>query len=117
MGIESELFWVTLCLYDYEDDSISTQIKTEKPRAIKFKNTSLFVDDGSNLNDSAEFSKSFYVIYLDELQWTCEHHGFHATFLDFDKIILDGIYYYKLYNKRDNLKISVFYCSYARSKW
>ena len=68
MGIESELFWVTLCLYDYEDDSISTQIKTEKPRAIKFKNTSLFVDDGSNLNYSAEFSKSFYVIYLDELQ-------------------------------------------------
>ena len=117
MGIDPEPFWETLCLYDYEADFISSRIKTDKSRAIKFKNTSLLIDDECNSNDSGEFSTSFHVIYLNELQLKYEHRGFHATFFDLDNIVLDAIYKYKLHDIRYNHEISMFYCWYARSKW
>ena len=36
------------------------------------------------------------------MQLKCEHQGLHVTFLDLDITAVDGIYEYKLYNKRDN---------------
>ena len=35
----------------------------DKPRTIKLKNSSRFIDDECNFNDSSEFSKSFLIIY------------------------------------------------------
>ena len=55
-----------------------------------------------NLNDGGEFGRSFHNIYPNELELKCEHQGSHATFLDLDISIIDGIFVYKLYDKRDN---------------
>lgn len=46
-----------------EGDFISELIKTNKPRAIKFKNLSCFIDNKCNLNYSNVVFKSFLVIY------------------------------------------------------
>ena len=37
----------------------------------------------------------------------CEHHGMHATFLDLDIKISDGVFVYKLYDKRDDFPFFV----------
>ena len=42
------------------------------------------------------------MICRNKLQLKCKHHGLHATFLDQDITVVDGIYEYKLYDKRDN---------------
>ena len=49
-----------------------------------------------------EFSKSYQDIYPKELQLKCEHQGTHATFLDSDITIGNGIFEYKLFDKRNN---------------
>ena len=36
------------------------------------------------------------------LTWTCEHQGSHATYLDLDINVSNGIFVYKLFDKRDN---------------
>ena len=36
------------------------------------------------------------------LQLKCEHTGSHANFLDLDITIVDGVFEYKLYDKRDD---------------
>ena len=46
-------------------------------------------------------TKSYLEIYPPELQLKCEHKGTHATFLELDISIIDGIFVYKLYDKRD----------------
>ena len=68
MGIDPTLFWENLFLCDYEVDFILSLIRTDKPRAIKFKNASRFIDDKCNLSDFGEFSKPFHVIYPNEMQ-------------------------------------------------
>jgi len=40
-------------------------------------------------------------IYPSDLELKCEHHRQHATFLDLDITISDGVFVYKLYDKRD----------------
>ena len=75
-------------------------IKTDKSRAIKFKNASHFIKDECNLNNSGKFSKSFHVIYYNKLQQKCEHHKLHVTFLDSDINVIDGISEHKFYDKR-----------------
>ena len=52
-----------------------------------------------NLNDHGEFSRSYQEIYPQELQLKCEHQGTHATFLDLDISIVDGVFVYKLFDK------------------
>ena len=47
--------YLSIYLYDYEADFIVSQIKTDKPRAIKFKNASHSIDNECILNDSGEF--------------------------------------------------------------
>ena len=58
---------------------------------IKFKNASYFIDDKCYLNNSVEFSKSFHVVYPNELQLKRENHGLHVTFHDLYITILCGI--------------------------
>ena len=44
---------------------------------------------------------SYKEIYPKELELKVEHHGNHATFLDFDITIKSNIFVYKLFDKRD----------------
>ena len=63
-------------------------------------NTSGFIDDECNLNDSNAFSKAFRIICPNELLLKYEHHGLHATILDLD-VTIHSIYKYN-YDKRVN---------------
>ena len=102
MGIDPAPFWANLHLYVYESDFITSLISSDKRRAIKFRNASRFIDDECNLNDDGEFGRSYREIYPEELELKCEHHGTHATFLDLEIYIVDGIFVYKLFDKRND---------------
>ena len=102
MGIDPAPFWANLHLYSYEHAYITNLMRTNKGKAMKFKHATRFIDDECNLNDGGEFGKSFRDIYPDELELKCEHEGSHATFLDLDITVSDGIFVYKLFDKRDN---------------
>ena len=107
MGIDPAPFWANLYLHHYESFYISKLIKDDKIKALKFKNASRFIDDECNLNDGGEFAKSFENIYPKELKLKCEHQGSHATFLDLDIEIKDGVFHYKLFDKRDNFNFFI----------
>ena len=107
MGIDPAPFWANLYLYHYEQEFITRLMRTDKKRARKFVNACRFIDDECNINDHGEFSRSFQEIYPEELQLKCEHQGLHATFLDLDIQIVDGIFVYKLFDKRDEFPFSI----------
>ena len=102
MGIDPAPFLANLYLYKYESDFISDLIKNDKVRAYRYKHSVRFIDDECNLNDGGEFNRSYQDIYPQVLQLKCEHTGSHANFLDLDITIVDGIFEYKLYDKRDD---------------
>ena len=102
MGIDPAPFWANLHLYSYECSFITRLMSTDKGRAMKFRYATRFIDDNCNLNDDGEFGRSFREIYPECLQVKCEHQGTHATFLQLDVTIRDGIAIYKLFDKRDN---------------
>ena len=106
MGIDSAPFWANLHLYVYESDFITSLISSDKGRAIKFRYAIRFIDDECNLNDDGEFGRSYQEIYPEELELKCEHHGTHATFLDLEIYIVDGIFVYKLFDNRQRKVIS-----------
>ena len=101
MGIDPAPFWANLHLYKYEFDFIKSLMSTDKGRAMKFRYASRFIDDEKNLNDGGEFGRSYHQIYPSYLQLKCEHQGTHATFMDLEVNISDGIFVYKLFDKRD----------------
>ena len=107
MGIDPAPFWANLYLYFYEHEFITKLMSTDKIRARKFLNAVRFIDDECNINDHGEFSRSYHQIYPRELQLKCEHQGSHATFLDLDIQIVDGIFVYKLFDKRDDFPFSI----------
>ena len=74
----------------------------DKGRAMhmQFRYATRFIDDECNLNDGGEFGRSFHSIYPPNLELKCDQ-GSHATFLDIDITIADGIFVYKLFDKRD----------------
>ena len=102
MGIDPAPFWANLHLYSYECSFITGLMSSDKGRAMKFRYATRFIDDECNLNDDGEFGRSFREIYPDNLELKCEHEGTHATFLQLDITIRDGIAIYKLFDKRDN---------------
>ena len=102
MGIDPAPFWANLHLYSYECDFITGLISSDKRRALKFRYAFRFIDDECNLNDGGEFGRSFQQIYPKELELKCEHEGLHATVLDLDICVSDGIYVYKLFDKRND---------------
>ena len=77
-------------------------MKIDKRKAMKFRYATRFIDDECNLNDGGEFGRSFHLIYPNDLELKCEHRGNHATFLDLEINISDGIFTYKLFDKRNN---------------
>ena len=107
MGIDPAPFWANLYLQHYEEKFISSQMRINKNRARKFVHASRFIDDECNMNDCGEFSRSHKEIYPKELELKCEHQGPHATFLDLDISIVDGIFIYKLFDKRDDFPFSI----------
>ena len=102
MGIDPAPFWANLYLYHYENLFVTNLIRTDRYRGFKFKNCFRFIDDACNLNDGGEFQRSYPEIYPKELELKCEHKGDHATFLELDITIKNGIFVYKLFDKRDN---------------
>ena len=80
---------------------------TDKTRARRFLNAIRFIDDECNINDQGEFARSFSEIYPKELQLKCEHQGLQATFLDLYIQIVDGVFIYKLFDKRDEFPFSI----------
>ena len=108
MVIDPVPFWENLHLYAHECQYITTLMKADKMKARKFKYATRFIDDECNLNDDGEFGKSFHLIYPNDLELKCEHHGSHATFLDLEITVVDGIFVYKLFDKRDNFPFFIF---------
>ena len=102
MGIDPAPFWANLHLYIYEYRFIKSLMRTDTKKAMKFRYSSRFIDDECNLNDSGEFGRSFHLIYPQDLELKCEHQGSHATFLDLEINIIDGIFVYKLFDKRND---------------
>ena len=107
MGIDPAPFCANLYLHHYEHEFITGLMRTDKRRARKFLNAFRFIDDECNLNDHGEFARSFKEIYPEELHLKCEHQGTKATFLDLHVQIIDRIYVYKLFDKRDDFPFSI----------
>ena len=91
MGIDPAPFWANLYLYHYEKEYLSLSIHTDKRKASKFHGVFRFIDDLCAINDSDEFFNSHQNIYPPVLELKKEHHGEHATFLDLDLSIKDGM--------------------------
>jgi hypothetical protein len=107
MGIDPAPFWANLYLYYYENEYIKALIKSNPGNARKFKFASRFIDDEDNLNDNGEFGEASRLIYLPELELKCEHQGSKATFLELDIHIEDGLFVYKLFDKRDSFPFQI----------
>ena len=99
--IDPAPFWANLYLYHYEN------LRTDRYQGFTFKNAFRFIDDACTINDSDAFNESYQEIYPPELQLKCEHSGDHATFLELDIIIVDGIFVYKLFGKRDAFRFFI----------
>lgn len=101
MGIDPAPFWANLFLYDFEHKFIKNLISTGSDLVFKFHSAKRFIDDLCSLNDGGAFGEHFRHIYPIELELKLEHQGNHASFLDLDITIEDGMFVYKLYDKRD----------------
>ena len=102
MGIDPAPHWANLYLYSYEETHVTTLMKHDPVSARKYKYAFRFIDDECNLNDFGQFKNSCQSIYPIELEVKCEHDGQHATFLELDISVKEGVFVYKLFDKRDN---------------
>lgn len=101
MGIDPAPHWANLYLYSYEENHVTELMKQDLVSARRYKYAFRFIDDECNLNDSGQFKNSCQNIYPPDLQVKCEHEGQHATFLELDISVKDGVFVYKLFDKRD----------------
>ena len=107
MGIDPAPHWANLYLYSYEEKHVSSLMKHNPIYARRYKYAFRFIDDQCNLNDSGQFKNSCQDIYPRDLQVKCEHEGQHATFLELDITVKEGIFVYKLFDKRDEFPFSI----------
>ena len=108
MGIDPAPFWANLYLYYYEEKHVTSLMKSNNhPLARLYKHATRFIDDQCNLNDSEQFKNACQTIYPPELQVKCEHEGTHANFLELDITIEEGLFVYKLFDKRDDFPFSI----------
>ena len=82
-------------------------IKSNCNTAYRFNGCRRFIDDQCCINDNGEFGRSYNKIYPEALELKCEHQGLHATFLDIDISINDGLFVYKQYDKRDSFPFDI----------
>ena len=107
MGIDPAPFWANLFLYTYEEEYISSLMTVDPVLARHFLSVRRFIDDLIAINDGNEFGKVYRNIYPEELELKLEHSGQHADFLCLDIQIEDGIFVYKLYDKRDGFPFAI----------
>ena len=86
---------------------MSKLIEENKVKARHFHSTKRFIDDLCAINDGNLFQSVYGEIYPDELELKIEHSGSHASFLNLDISIKDGIFVYKLFDKRDAFPFSI----------
>ena len=92
MGIDPAPFWANLFLYRFEQKYMSNLIITDKVKARHFHSTSRFIDDLCAINDGNLFGTVYRDIYPEELELKLEHSGTHASFLNLDITISEGIF-------------------------
>jgi len=107
MGIDPAPFWANLFLYTYEEEYMSKLVTVDKEKARHFHSTNRFIDDLCTLNDGEVFGEVFQDIYPPELELKMEHSGKHGTFLNLDITVKDGVFVYKLFDKRDEFPFSI----------
>ena len=107
MGIDPAPFWANLFLYAYETNYMSNLISLDKVKARHFHSTKRFIDDLCALNDGGEFGRVYKDIYPSELELKVEHSGSQASFLNLDITIKEGLFVYKLFDKRDSFPFSI----------
>ena len=73
----------------------------DKVKALHFHGTKSFIHALGTLNNVGVFNDVYKEIYLIELQLKIEHFVTHATFLNLDITVKDGVLIYKLLDKRD----------------
>ena len=115
MGIDPAPFWANLFLYAYEVNYMSELIDLDKVKARHFHSTKRFIDDLCALNDGGEFGRVYKDIYPNELELKVEHSGSHASFLNLDITIKEGLFVYKLFDKRDAFPFSIVRMPYVSS--
>ena len=115
MGIDPAPFWANLFLYQYEQRYMTSTIETDKVKARHFHSTKRFIDDLVAINDGNMFRSVFKEIYPEELELKIEHFGNHASFLNLDISIVDKVFVYKLYDKRDAFPFSIVRMPYLDS--
>ena len=101
MSIDPAPFWANLFLYFFKSKHVQNLISKKSTRAYKYHANSRFIDDLYAINDGDVFSKSFKCIYPVELELKLKHSGTHATSLDLDIKIQNGIFVYRPFHKRD----------------
>ena len=89
---------------------MSEFISNDKVKARHFHATNRFIDDLGTLNDEGVFNYVYKDIYPTELQLKVEHSGTHATFLNLDITVKNGVFIYKLIDKRDAFLFLSFAC-------
>ena len=90
-------------------------ISSDKVKARHFHSTKRFIDDLCALNDGGEFGKVHKDIYPNELELKVEHSGSHASFLNLDITIKEGLFVYKLFDKREAFPFSIVRMPYVSS--
>ena len=94
---------------------MSELIDLDKVKARHFHSTKRFIDDLCALNDGGEFGRVYKDIYPNELELKVEHSGSHASFLNLDITIKEGLFVYKLFDKRDAFPFSIVRMPYVSS--
>ena len=81
--------------------------KAKNWKGKKFRHVFRFIDDLLAINDGGEFERLHNEIYPDELVLNKENNSSDAaTYLDLDIKIVDGVFQYKLYDKRKALRVN-----------
>ena len=94
---------------------MSDLISTDKVKARHFHSTKRFIDDFCAINGGNLFGWVYSDIYPEELELKVEHSGTHASFLSLDITIIEDMFVYKLFDKRDDFPFSIVRMPYIDS--
>ena len=86
---------------------VQNLIFKKSTRAYKYHATSRFIDELCAINKDGELSEYFTCIYSEELELKLGHSATYATFLNLEIKIKDGIFVYKLFDKKDKFPFSI----------
>ena len=115
MGSDPSPWWANLYLYSFEVEYMKKIIKNDKVQARSYHGARRFIDDVALINDGGNFSKFYKEIYPPELELKLESSGTQASFLNLYIEITEGIFKYKLYDKRDDFPFSIVRMPYKES--